>query len=715
MLILSLCAQLAAGVAPPAPDSIYSSAALRQMVASAAAANQRPPTALRSYQSHIETELSLILRDTLGREHTAEVEQLATAATWDRGGRYDLHVVGYRSQSVGVPYSTLSIVRAWTVPSLYGDRLSLGAYLARSRSGDTLRAVHPFSADRDGFYRFSGGDTVATLRVGSRRIPIARIRARPNFHGPSRLGAFDGEIDIDAERGQIVRMRGQFVIGRESSTKRAALARVMGVVGVAYVEFVNAEVDGKYWLPAFQRTEFQANFPLLGQTRPIFRLVSRISDIAVNDTGTVVGSDALEVPRVAVSWAKGDSVSSFDQWRYDIGTQSSTVHSDDFQDMAPDVWRTEGPPRLNLFPTTTSRMIRFNRVEGLFTGIAPAIDFRSAAPGLGIGGSVGFAWTERTLRGDAAVSYKRGPWMLALRGERTLASTNDFALPLSDDPGFAALLGSIDIYDYVDRRRAVVSLTRIVGAVDVGLATVQVGLADDRGERTRLAQGLFSGASGFRPNRGVANGSYALATADLEFHPNVTGDFVQPGVGARLHYEGASGDLNWQRTELALSARKYWGPVSIAMHADGGVVFGVRPPPQTLFELGGSELLPGYAYKQFAGDRAALFRSFVSYRFAAWRRPMHLWRNYFIPGIGPGFAVSAQGGWTELSSVGARAAAMQLGDGWSTIPVSQPTNGVRATVGAGVTLFSDLMHIGLARPVDRAAPWQFVAGFGATF
>jgi hypothetical protein len=685
------------------------------MVASAAEANRLPPPELHSYQSHIETELSLILRDTLGREHTAEIEQLATAARWNRGGRYELHVVGYRSQSVGVPYSTLSIVRAWTVPSLYGERLSLGAYFARSRTGDTLIAVHPFAADRDSFYRFTGGDTVATLRVGSRRIPIARIRVRPTLHGSTRLGAFDGEIDLDAERGQIVRMRGQFVIGREGSTKRERLARVMGVVGVAYVEFVNAEVDGKYWLPAFQRTEFQANFPLLGQTRPIFRLVSSIGGITVNDTGSVAASDSLGFPRVVVTWAKGDSASSYDRWQHDLGTQSGSVHSDDFLDMAPDVWRADGPPRLNMFPNATSRIVRFNRVEGPFTGIAPSVDFRSVAPGLSAGGYGGLAWAERTVRGGAFVSYKRAQWLWGVRAERALASTNDFALPLDDDPGFAALIGSIDNYDYVDRRRALISLTRIIGAVDVGLATVQFGVANDQGERARVSQGLFRGPSGFRPNRGVVDGSYAIGIADFEFHPNVTGDFVQPGIGARLHYEGASGNLDWQRMELALSARKYWGSVSIAMHADGGIVLGDHPPPQTLFELGGNELLPGYEYKQFAGDRAALFRSFASYRFSVWRRPIHFWRSYFLPGLGPGLAVSAQGGWTELSSLGARQAVLQLGDGWSATPVSQPTNGVRATIGAGVTLFSDLMHVGLARPVDRPAPWKFVAGFGATF
>src|SRR3954470_2898009 len=202
-----LIGQLAAASSPA--DSIYATSALRVLVARAATENHAPPPALRSYRSRVETEISLLLRDTLGREHSAELEQLASNATWQRSGRYDLHIAGYRSQNVGVPYSTLTFVRAWTVPTLYGERLSLGAYFNQSgRRTDTLVAVHPFAADRDSYYRYSGGDTVATLRAGRRTIFVARLRVRPRVRAATRFAAFDGEIDLDAERGQIVRMRG---------------------------------------------------------------------------------------------------------------------------------------------------------------------------------------------------------------------------------------------------------------------------------------------------------------------------------------------------------------------------------------------------------------------------------------------------------------------------------------------------------------------------
>src|SRR6185436_14209686 len=163
----------------------------------------------------------------------------------------------------------------------------------------------------------------------------------------------------------------------------------------------------------------------------------------------------------------------------------------------------------------------------------------------------------------------------------------------------AALLGGIDDYDYVDRKALRLSLTRSLGGFESALATVQLGAGDDRADVARVDRGLFGGAI-FLPNRGVAERSYALAAAELEIHPNVTGDFVQPGVGARLRYEAGAGDLDWQRAELSLSARRYFGPFQLSMHADGGVVLGSNPPPQQLFELGGGEVLPGYRYKEFA-------------------------------------------------------------------------------------------------------------------
>jgi hypothetical protein len=141
-------------------------------------------------------------------------------------------------------------------------------------------------------------------------------------------------------------------------------------------------------------------------------------------------------------------------------------------------------------------------------------------------------------------------------------------------------------------------------------------------------------------------------------------------------------------------------------------VWGAVIPPQQLFELGGSGVLPGYTYKEFAGDRAALLRTSAFYSFPVWRSPHRLWRTLVIPGVGPGLAAGFQGGWTTLSTDAAQVAVAQLGAGWSAIPVSRATGGFRATLGLGVTLFSGAAHFGFARPVDHQAGWRFVGGLG---
>jgi hypothetical protein len=387
-------------------------------------------------------------------------------------------------------------------------------------------------------------------------VPIARIRVHPDFRRATRFGAFDGEIDLDATRFEIVRMRGQIVVlgGRESFGTR--FARASGIVGAAYVEFVNAEYNGRYWLPSFQRTEFQASFPPLGQSRPVFRIVSTIGDL-VPDTGMVVPDTSVH-PRVVVTWAPTDSVGVFSDWRNPLGTETSAVRADDFADLAPR--RRPADHRSSLFSGSLGRVFRFNsgrrsvrwRRAGTGTAIRRAgiVGWRLRRLGLHRAhGAVGEARVVEARRADVRPS-RRAYALVDERLRIPLGATDSGALPLP----------STTTTTSTGAARGV-SVTRVVGAIDVALVTAQAGFGQDRPERSRLSQGLFSTNGGFRLNRGATAGDYAFGSLDAEFHPSVTGDFARPGVGARLHYEYASGDLDWQRAELGLSARQYVGPL----------------------------------------------------------------------------------------------------------------------------------------------------------
>jgi hypothetical protein len=218
----------------------------------------------------------------------------------------------------------------------------------------------------------------------------------------------------------------------------------------------------------------------------------------------------------------------------------------------------------------------------------------------------------------------------------------------------------------------------------------------------------------FRPNRHAATGSYGIVALDYEFHPNVSGEFLEPGVGATLHLEGASGQLNWMRSEASVSARQYIGGLTVVSRVDGGVVFSSSPPPQTLFELGGIGRLSGYDYKEFAGDQMVVFRSYALYGFPLFRAPHRIGR-FMIPGLTPGVGAGIDGGWTGISTEAVSRAILALGDGSVTNAVSRATGRIRSTASFGLTFFGHSAHVGVARPLDQPAPWRWVFGIGQGF
>ncbi|MGH7618778.1 MAG: hypothetical protein ACREPM_16275, partial [Gemmatimonadaceae bacterium] len=216
----------------------------------------------------------------------------------------------------------------------------------------------------------------------------------------------------------------------------------------------------------------------------------------------------------------------------------------------------------------------------------------------------------------------------------------------------------------------------------------------------------------FRPNRYAASGSYGMAAVDDEIHPNVSGDFLDPGVGGTLHLEMARGQLSWVRSVATLSARQYAGPVTLSSRVRVGAVFAAAPPPQTLFELGGLGGFGGYRNKQFAGDRAAQFNGAALYDFPIFRAP-HRIRWFLIPGLSPGIVVGTQGGWTGLSSDAARRAMVDRADGYPQ-NLSQASGGVRTSVSVGLTFFAHALSIGAARSIDQSS-WRLVLGSGTGF
>jgi hypothetical protein len=581
MLALLVFAQLAVA------DSLYPSPAVRALVEEASRINRRVPPALAGYRATAESEIAVVARRSEGNEGAVSIEQTQNEVTWARAGTFEQRVVGYRAQSVGLQFSVLSFFRqAWTVPVLYGNRLTLlfgrdttVAGRARRRQEQRLVAVHPLAEDRDRIYRFTGGDTLVTLRVDGREIPIVRIVAEPRADAAENTVAFRGELDLDVSRHVLVRMRGYFV---RKAPPPSFLVKAMsfgGFEAVAFVELENGEIEGKYWLPTYQRFEAQAAMTSATESRSIFRIISRfrahrVTERAV-DSAEVASVDSIAPHPFALTFAPRDSLARAVGWRSELGTTTGAVHSDDFNDIGPDIWRSTGAPRFGWRVQRVADAVHVNRIEGLYTGYGAEWRLRDAVPGLTLRANAGWAWSESTLRGRTGAELKRGRTTYIARAGRTLDITNDFRSTFDSGSVIGAMFGS-DNYDYVDRRVAAAGVWRRFGKGRAVFLRLETGPASDHMAERTLSQGLFRRDSAFRENRGVREGTYWRHWASLEWNPDVSAEFVRTGVGAFASAEVAQGELRYTRLEGRVMARRNAGPLTLAARGDVGDAAGER-------------------------------------------------------------------------------------------------------------------------------------------
>lgn len=734
LLFLLQVAAPATSRRPESDSAAYATVALQRLVHLAAERNAQIPTELRGYRAQVESEMSIVVRSSRELESALQIEQVESVVRWERPNDLEQRVVGYRARESTINISALTYLkRPWVVPLLYGNRLTL--LLGQGRSGASATrsegfAVHPFSVDREDYYRFSGGDTVEVLHANGRAIPIVRVQVDPLIDARPVDLVFHGEIDVDATRFQIVRMRGEFVRHAAHASLRDRVTHLALQV-VAYAELENGEYLGAYWLPTYQRIEAQGRSPLASELRPVFRVVSRFRQHALDDRNRdtmalgAMRDSAADAPRAHLTTASRDSVSGFTAWHREIGDETIAARASDFDDVAPDAWRTRGPARIDWHAEHLSDVFRFNRVEGLYSGASATLRLRDRAPGLSIGANAGWAWSEEVARGAAVVRRARGPWLWDLRAERRLANTNDFRPTLDFESSLMAALVTADDYDYLDRRSLGASTTRALGGWSRAEIRIESGLVSDRAVRQHVQFGLIHLDSAFRSNRPIDAGSAWRNAISLNVHPNVSGESLEPGIGAGLSYERGDGALRWQRLDGRLIGRHTWRAVTYAARLDVAAAFGAPVPRQQLIEFGENEGLPGYLYKEFGGDRAALLRGNVAYVLPVLQAPIRAWHAVTLPSLAPSIAIGLQSGWSgasastlrQLSSFGVRrdsVTGLPLLDRRTGQPVlaTRPTDGVRSTLGVTLRLFGGAVGIGVARALDRGQPWRLTLGVG---
>ncbi len=736
LLALGLLVTAAAPAAAQFPDTVtleelrerrisrsdYATPGLREFVARAAEANRLLPELLESYRSGVESEISLIQAEPDGREVVLQVEQIASELTWRKDRPPLQRVVGYRSRTLGLVPSLLAMFEVpWVVPTLYGDEIDLVRWNAPTtdEEGRVLRrrAVHPLGPGRDRVYRYAGGDTVLVLRLADRTIPLVRVEVIPDAEPERPTLLFEGHLDIDATRHQIVRMRGRMIATDPDPTVDE---RLLGAAftGATFVEFESAEYDGRFWLPRHQRIEVQAASRLT-DTRLALRVVSRFRHPDPNpDPPAVVPPDVPPGGRLEV----GDVLvrSDFGDWATEIGTLTGEASVHDFRDVDPARRRPEeGRARLRFGARHLSELVRYNSAEGLFTGVGGTLEGGLLPEGVRLRAHGGWAWSEETARGGAEVSYRpegaRGEWLV--RGERQLVGTGDFGAAGGRDPGVPPLLAGDDQVFHDHRTAGLVWRQPRSGAFSWRLEAARGAdrragslppLADPEGEGEpdgETGSDEEAGPSGIGLAAAITEGEYWIGRATIEQNPGVGGIGVRTGTSLRLHAEAAAGDLEWLRLEAGAAAGRVLGSFGLDGRLDAGLLVSDEPPPQRLFELGRYSGLAGFPARAFGGDRAAVAQGAVSYTLPVLRRPLGS-GGFFLPAPAPAPTVILRAGWTDASST-TRAVLERIG--------TPTSDGLRTTLDLRLRLFGGGVSLGFARPLDTGGSWRFVWSLVAEF
>ena len=736
MLSLVVLAQLA--VADPDPGS----RALGELVALAVDRNRSAPSPLLGYRAQVESEIAVLTRRTDGEESALSIEQSRNDVQWTRGGGFRQHMTSYRARQAGPSLSALAVLRkAWIIPMLYGNEFDGffgedGAPGSRATTQRNTVAIHPFGADGERVYEFTGGDTIAVISTERRTIPLVRVLVEPRpllEAGP--VVVFRGEIDLDADRGEIVRLRGQFVTLDQRGPQRKRLF-ILPVSVMAYVELESVEIDGRYWLPRYQRIETHVNLSALAEGRSVFRIVSRFRAHQVSeavtygpDVGALAGGgDAPGGARShGLTMASRDSLSRTVAWWSALGEATGALRGDDFADVGAESFGPTMRSRLTWRAQRLADVIRFNRVEGWSTGATLEYAPGAAARDLIVRAAATWAWTERTIRGRVE-AIRRGEhdnWRAGVRLARSLDITNDFTSPRDSGGALVAALGGVDDYDYVDRRSATVWYGWDL-VPHQGTIRVEVGAAADASVPARLTRGVFPGAAPFRANRGVDAGSYLRAALVAEWNPAINAGALASGIGAMLRSEVASAELAWHRTTVRLNARADAGSMGYALRVDGGILTSRNAPPQQLFELGGGSAFPGYAYKEFAGDRALAAHARASWKLPIMRSPLRVLGCTCLTSPAPELAVtlhSASLAASGSATVASIARSGTVGDSvgsvpappGSGVPLARSTDGMQTSIEVGFRLFGGAATMALARPLHTGARWRMLLVLGQSW
>ena len=586
-----------------------------------------------------------------------KADQVALEVMWQAPNRTRQHIVGSRDQKLLPTNIRYHIDHLTVVQDDFGDNIRMG-------DGDEVSAVpHPVAPGAEDVYDFLLTDSL-TLRFpeGSGEVRVFELRVRPK-----RLDrpGFVGSLFLDQATGAIVRMNFSFTPASYVDP---------------YVDYIRVSLDnslwmGLHWLPYRQEVEIRREIPFLDVLAgSVIRGRFEVRDYDFNvDFGplTFMGghvTSASPAQRAAFAFEKG-LLEDIEEEGLTPSPALADVEAQ-VREVVEDRYLTGLAP-LRFYVASISEGVRYNRAEGLYLGGGTTV---RPTPGLRLRGSLGYAFGRDGI--SAALSAERAN---DDRLDPRLSLYWDALRDIGGYPGstplentITSLSGEKDYLDPYFARGAAITLRD--GARVAGPSVTL------RWEEHRQAENVVSGdpaTTDYRPVRGIEPGTLTAVEATLPFSlpGSVTAD-LELRAGRLEARSFASAEVQTRR-RFALPGELGSGEISAAAGW-----LSAEAPAQSLYLLGGRTTLPGHGYRDFVGDRYWLVRGETT-----------------VPVYAP---------WVGIRFIGAVGATYLEGD--RTFPerwAPGGSSGVRASLGAGLSIMFDIMRVDLARGLDGGG-WEAV-------
>jgi hypothetical protein len=616
----------------------------------------------RSYQAEARGYVYFFVDRPDGDQRTlVKADQLALNVYWRAPNETHQTIVGRRDKKVLPTNIRYHLDHLTVVQDDFGEFIRIG-------NGDEVSAVlHPLGPGAENVYDYRLADSLS-IRYGGgdKEVRVYEVQVRPK--NPGKPG-FVGSVYLDRDHAAIVRMTFTF-------TPASYVDPYLDHIQIA---LDNALWMGKYWLPYRQELEVRREMPVLDfKVGSVIRGRFEIGHYRFNvDLPPAV----MARPRITIVPPRELASFPFQRGLFaDLDRQglAPTPSMAQIRHEAEDVMHERylsGLRRTRLYVPSVSDVLRWDRAEGLFLGAGAELRPKGLAD---LTVQAGYAFGRRRASGAFSATSGGGPVVPTL--DLYWDALRDFG-PMPASSGaintLSALIFGRDHLDPYFVRGARLTLS--------GADSTRGFRLDVRWEQQHSAHDVIGEGEGGGPVLPVDEGVLGAIDGALGVAVPWDGKATLQGTVGRLGARTFGTLLADARWSVAREGEQRW-------HGRVDAIAGVatqQTPVQYLYFLGGLGTLPGYPFRAWVGNRFWLVRA-----------------EGTLPLLPPwvGLRVFAAMGQTLLAT-------RTFPSGWQ----AHDSNGPRASVGAGLSLGWDVLHLDLGRGLQRGGSWELTLSVSPRF